>query len=364
MVSARGTAAAAALTRDDTVYCVTPPSHPSGLLVAIGGAIAGGARFALARGYEPETFWEEIRRYGGTVAVYTWTMLRALVEAAPTALEDGSPLRLFVGSGMPPALWRQVLDRFPSVRVVEFYTVSDSEAVLVNLGGSKVGSQGRKLPGAARVRLVHFDTATGQLELDGRGFAKPCRTGETGVLLAEVDPSDAARGIVAAARGVFAPDDAWVVTGDLFVRDEDGDLWLLDAAAGLIHTEDGVRAPNAIRDALETLPAVQEAVVYGFRPDPAVAPLAVAAVRRRRRHKLKAEDLDALFQARDDEARPDVVRLVDEIERTPWYRPVAGALPAQGLPTSSARRPAWCYDAEARRFRALSPERRKRLTPP
>ena len=54
---------------------MTPIYHPSGLMMSIGGAIVGGARLAMARQFDVETFWEEVRRYGVTVASYTWTML-------------------------------------------------------------------------------------------------------------------------------------------------------------------------------------------------------------------------------------------------------------------------------------------------
>jgi len=84
--SAVGTASAAALSPADTVYSVTPVYHPSGLMTAIGGAIAGGARLAVARQYDVSTFWEEVRRYGVTVASYTWT---SRIGHAPFAVEAG-----------------------------------------------------------------------------------------------------------------------------------------------------------------------------------------------------------------------------------------------------------------------------------
>ena len=52
-LSAYGTATAAALGRGDTIYCLTPLHHPSGLMVGLGGAIAGGSRIALTRGVDP-----------------------------------------------------------------------------------------------------------------------------------------------------------------------------------------------------------------------------------------------------------------------------------------------------------------------
>ena len=54
------------------MYAITPIHHPSGLLTSIGGAIAGGARVALASSFDPTTFWAEVRRYGVTIVSYTW----------------------------------------------------------------------------------------------------------------------------------------------------------------------------------------------------------------------------------------------------------------------------------------------------
>ena len=119
-LSAFGTASAAALSSSDTVYSVTPIHHPSGLLTSIGGAVAGGARLALATRFDPTTFWDEVRRYGVTIVSYTWTLVRDLVEAPPDPAERHHPVRMFIGSGMPAGLWKQVTDRFAPATVLEF----------------------------------------------------------------------------------------------------------------------------------------------------------------------------------------------------------------------------------------------------
>ena len=120
-LSAFGTATAGALTREDTVYSINPLSHPAGLLTSVGGAVAGGARLALASSFDVDTFWEEVRRYGVTVVSYVWAQLRDIVEAPPNPFERHHAIRLLVGSGMPPSLWRRAEDRFapgPRARVL------------------------------------------------------------------------------------------------------------------------------------------------------------------------------------------------------------------------------------------------------
>ncbi|MGE0219444.1 alpha/beta fold hydrolase, partial [Mycolicibacterium sp.] len=127
-LSAFGTASAANLGRNDTVYCLTPLHHQSGLLVSLGGAVVGGARIALSREVRPDRFVQEIRQYGVTVVSYTWAMLREIIDDPGFSLTGSHPVRLFIGSGMPAGLWKRVLDVFEPANVVEFFATTDGQA--------------------------------------------------------------------------------------------------------------------------------------------------------------------------------------------------------------------------------------------
>ena len=180
------------------------------------------------------TFWEEIRRYGVTVATYTWTLLDEIVEAPPQPAERHHPLRLFIGSGMPRGLWRRVEQRFKPARVVEFYASTEAGAILVNLGRGKIGAMGRPLPGSAEVRIARYDLDAQGLVLNRDGFAKRCGIDEVGMLMVRVGPTEPLS--ITPLRSLFRRDDAWVATGDLFRRDADGDYWRVDGVADVIHT--------------------------------------------------------------------------------------------------------------------------------
>ncbi len=193
-LSAFGTASAAALGRSDTVYCLTPLHHQSGLLVSLGGAVVGGARIALSRGLQPDRFSAEIRQYGVTVVSYTWAMLREVLDdiGEPGLFSRGNhPVRLFIGSGMPTGLWQRVIDAFTPANIVEFFATTDGQAVLANVAGAKVGSKGRPLPGGGEVELAAYD-ADDDLILEGdRGFVKVAEPNQVGCCW----PSRAARSI-------------------------------------------------------------------------------------------------------------------------------------------------------------------------
>ena len=260
-MSAFGTASAAALSASDTVYCLTPLHHQSGLLVALGGAVVGGARIALSRGLQPDRFVQEIRQYGVTVVSYTWAMLRDVVDEPGFELHGNHPVRLFIGSGMPTGLWQRVTEAFAPARVVEFFATTDGQAVLANVSGAKVGSKGRPLPGGGQVELAAYDVDSHLILEDDRGFVQVAATDQVGVLLARprgpVDPTASVK------RGVFAPADTWVSTESLFRRDADGDYWLVGSRNAVIHTARGVVFAEPVTDAVGRIGAVDLAVTYG-----------------------------------------------------------------------------------------------------
>jgi putative long chain acyl-CoA synthase len=358
-MSAIGTASSAALSPQDTVYSVTPPYHPSGLMMTLGGAIAGGARLAMARQFDATTYWEEVRRYGVTVASYTWTLLHDLVAAPPQPGERHHPIRLFIGSGMPKRLWREVEERFSPARVLEFYASTEAGAILVNVRDVKVGAMGRPLPGSAEVRIARYDIEAGGLLLGADGFARECGVDEAGMLMARVRPSDPL-GVVPL-RGVFAPQDAWVITGDLFRKDSDGDYWRINSLAEVIRTAAGAVFSASIREALGDIPAVDLAVAYGVRGHDQQE-LAVAAVTLRDQAELTARQLTRALRVLEPIQRPAVVRVVDEIPLTTWYRPITGPLRSEGIPQPSERTAAWFRDASGENYRPLSATARRRLT--
>jgi len=362
VTAALGTASSAALSAADTVYCMTPVWHPSALLMSIGGAVAGGSRVALAAGgaRDAAAFWDEVRRGGVTVASYTWTMLHGLLSAPPQPGERHHPLRLFMGSGMPRGLWRRVQERFAPARVLEFYASTETGAILVNLSGAKPGAMGRRLPGSPEVRLAAYDPASDQLELGHGGFVRACRTDEPGMLLARARRRDSVA--TTPLRGVFRADDAWLSTGDVFRRDADGDYWRLDSARELVLTRRAPVYAGAVRDALGDLPEVDLVAVYGLRLGRRREELAVAAISLRERPPTPRA-VSAALATLPAGARPDVVRVVEAVPVTTWFRPITGPLREQGLPDPAAGEalPAWYLDRGGERYRPLTSAARRRL---
>lgn len=354
-LSAFGTASTAVLGRGDTVYCLTPLHHQSGLLVSLGGAVVGGARIALSRGLQPDRFVQEIRQYGVTVVSYTWAMLDELVDgpidppARPgSGLHGNHPVRLFIGSGMPTGLWQRVTEAFAPAHVVEFFATTDAQAVLANVSGAKVGSKGRPLPGGGQVELAAYGADDDLILENERGFVQVAGTNEAGVLLARprgpIDPTASVK------RGVFTPADTWISTEYLFRRDDDGDFWLLGTRRGVIRTRRGIVYPEPITDAISLLPAVDLAVTYDVTVGD--RQLAVAALTLRPGATVTAADITEAVAGLTVGLPPDLVHIVAELPLSASYRPSSGALRSAGLPKSG--RQSWYLDPETGSFKRLT----------
>ena len=355
-LSAFGTASAAALTRNDTVYCLTPLHHQSGLLVSLGGAVVAGARIALSRGLAPDRFFDEIRQYGVTVVTYTWSMLREIVaDPSFSAAAGNNPIRLFMGSGMPTGLWQRILDVFAPAKVVEFFATSDGQAVLANVAGVKVGSEGRPLPGGGEVELGAYDVDADLILENDRGFVKVAGREEIGILLARpwgpIDPSASIK------RGVFSAGDVWISTEYVFWRDADGDYWLLGNRSGFLHTPRGVVFPAPITDAVGAISGVDLALTYGVETPGGT--LAVTAVMLRPGMSVTAADLSEAIASMPVGLPPDVVHIVPDLPVSASFRPVSSALRAAGLPKSG--RNSWYLDADTGKYRTLTAAARTAL---
>jgi putative long chain acyl-CoA synthase len=343
--SALGAAAAATLTTRDTVYCCLPLHHPSGTLVAAGSALVGGSRLALASKFEPQTFWDEVRRYGVSVVYYAGEMCRRLVDAPPVLGEKNNPVRLFAGSGLRNDVWRQLVDRFGPVGVLELYASTEANTVLANARGKKIGSVGRPLPGSPDVAVAAWSFETDDFLRDGNGRLLRARLDEPGMLVARL--SARAGADVAhidpkrLLRDAFEPGDLWFVTGDLMQVDVEGDYWFVDRQGQPIVSKLGAVPSTRIEDALYEASCVALCIAYADK-DADGSPIPVASIQLGAPLDLGA--LNRVVAALPEYARPRTLRIVDAIPLTDGFRPIKRAV--RDLPATET----FTWDARTQRY--------------
>ena len=362
ILAALGSAAAAALTPADTVYCCLPLHHASGMLIAIGGAVAGGCRLALAPRFSTTTFWSDVRRAGATVVMYVGELCRYLVTAPPSPNEKHHPVRLFLGNGLRPDVWRALQERFGQVRVVEFYGSTEGNLLLVNLFGEKVGSVGRDLTGGAWVALVKYDPETSQPLRDDRGHAIRCAPGEPGLLVARVhtkhpigffdgytDPAASEKRIE---RNLFARGDAWFTTGDVLQKDKDGDFWFVDRIGDTFRWKGENVSTDQVAQVLDRAPFVRLAAVYGVAVPGREGRAGMAAIELREGASFDGAVMASLVEQHlTPPARPRWIRIVSSLAMTETWKPNKQRLAEEGPRTSD---PLYRYDDAAHAYVPLT----------
>ena len=214
--------------------------------MSVGGAVAGGARLAVASDFEPATFWDEVRRYGATIVSYTWAMIerdrRGAAEPGRAASSGpalhglGDAARACGGGSASASLRRGCSSSTPRPRATRCSSTSPATSRGARAGRCRAAPRSGSPP-TTRSRAA---SSRGPRRLRDR--LRQARAGNAARPASGPTRSPPATAIL---RGVFEPGDAWLETGDLFRRDVDGDFWLVDHVPSLIRTAAGRRPVGA-----------------------------------------------------------------------------------------------------------------------
>ncbi|WP_275087509.1 AMP-binding protein [Microbacterium enclense] len=171
---------------------------------------------------------------------------------------------LHMGAPCAPALKSAFIDWLGPERVDEVYAGSESNG-LTRITGTewreRRGSVGRPIAGT-RIRIRADDGAD-------------VPVGESGVVWMRRGDAAAYSYVGATSR---RDEDGWDTLGDIGHVDADGYLFLHDRADDIINRGGGKIAPATVEAALESHPAVEEAVAFGV-PDDDLGQVVHAAVR-------------------------------------------------------------------------------------
>jgi putative long chain acyl-CoA synthase len=88
----------------------------------------------------------------------------------------------------------------------------------------------------------------------------------------------------------------------------------------------------------------------------------VAAITLRAERTIDVKDISAALSTLPRSLRPTVVRVVDRIPVTTWFRPMTGPLRAEGIPEPGENVQAWYLGRSGESYRPLTTTARRRLT--
>ncbi len=295
----------------DRLLIPVPFFHCFGMVLAILAAVTHGTTMVPLEYFQPARVLEAITREKCTAMHGVPTMFIALLEHPDFASADFSHMRtgIMAGSPCPVKVMQDVVDKMNMNEITIVFGQTESspgctQSRVDDPLDVRVGTVGRALPG---VECRIADPATGETLPDG----------VTGEFVARGYNIMKGYYKMPEATAAAIDEDGWLHTGDLAVRDAQGNYRITGRIKDMIIRGGENIYPKEIEDFLYTHPDIRDVQVVGV-PDPTYGEAVMAAVILRE------------GAAADGEAIRDYVRGHMAKQKTPQYVCFMDSFPMTG----------------------------------
>ena len=117
----------------DRMYVTLPFYHATAMAVCWGSVLAGKAGLVVARRFSASKYWDDIRKYDATAFGYVGELCRYLMDKPPQANDRDNKIKIMVGNGMRPSIWKEFKERFGIETVMELYGSSEGNIGFTNI---------------------------------------------------------------------------------------------------------------------------------------------------------------------------------------------------------------------------------------
>lgn len=240
---------------DDVGYNCLPLYNSAAWCATIFRTLVAGIPVGIDPSFSVTSFWDRIRHYGATQTMSLGAMHIFLLNAAPHPGDASVPLRVATLTPMPEHLIEPFCARFGVEKVTQGY--GQSEVMTLLLRGCRPGEP---------IKPNSLGTINPDYELrllDDEGNA--VRDGETGEFAVRpLKPNVSFNGYFdnpEATAAAYTGD--WYRTGDLGMRDADGDYFFVDRKKDYIRYKGRSISSFQVEAVAARFPAVAEAAAYG-----------------------------------------------------------------------------------------------------
>ncbi|XP_039219171.1 solute carrier family 27 member 3 isoform X1 [Crotalus tigris] len=356
----------------DVIYLTLPLYHMSGSLLGILGTFGLGGTCVLKKKFSASQFWPDCRAHGVTIFQYIGELCRYLVNQPQSPADREHSLRMAMGSGMRPDVWREFLRRFGNIKVVETYGMTEGNVTLFNYTG-RVGAVGRGswiYKCFSPFELVRFDAVQGAPLRDKAGRCQRVDIGEPGLLVSPVTLRNPFLGYAGGRElteakmlhGVFADGDVYFNSGDLMVQDGEGFVSFWDRTGDTYRWKGENVATTEVGETLSKLDSLREVTVYGV-----IVP----------GHDGRAGMATLVLQPEADFSGPQIykqvaellppyawprfLRIQKQLEMTETFKQKRFRLVEEGFDPTRITDPLFVLDVAARTYAPLTPDIWKKI---
>jgi len=241
----------------DVVYNCLPMYNSAAWVANIYRALVAGVPCAIDANFSVHDFWDRIRFYGATQTMTLGAMHMFLWNQPPREDDADNPLRMANMVPMPEALIAPFCERFGMEGILQGFGQSEVMLLLT-----------RKDTPAKRWKPNALGELAGGIELrmlDDAG--QEVEAGEAGEFcVRETEPHQIFNGYFDDPEATAeACRDGWYHTGDLGMRDADGDYFFVDRKKDVIRYKGRNVSSVQIEGIALQHPGVQGAAVYGLK---------------------------------------------------------------------------------------------------
>ncbi|KAM3824904.1 LOW QUALITY PROTEIN: long-chain fatty acid transport protein 3 [Vipera latastei] len=354
----------------DVIY-LTLLHHMSGSLLGIR-TFGLGATCVLKKKFSASQFWPDCRAHGVTVFQYIGELCRYLVNQPQSPADREHSLRMAMGSGMRPDVWREFLRRFGDIKVVETYGMTEGNVTLFNYTG-RVGAVGRAswiYKCFSPFELVRFDAVQGAPLRDEAGRCQRVNIGEPGLLVSPITLRNPFLGYAGGRelteakmlRGVFADGDLYFNSGDLMVQDGEGFVSFWDRTGDTYRWKGENVAATEVGETLSKLDTLQEVTVYGVTVPGHDGRAGMATLVLRPEADFNGPQVyKQVSELLPPYAWPRFLRIQEKLEMTETFKQKRFRLVEEGFDPTRISDPLFVLDVAARTYVPLTPDVWKKI---
>ncbi|XP_077372302.1 long-chain fatty acid transport protein 2-like [Festucalex cinctus] len=352
------------LTSDDVLYISLPLYHTSGL-IGFAGAIELGITVALKSKFSSSQFWDDCRKYNVTVIQYIGEIMRFLCNTPTKPNDQSHKVRIAIGNGIRSNVWRDFLNRFGNIQILELYGATEGNIILMNYCG-KIGAVGRdnflfrwRYPFA----LIKYDVDQGEPVRDSSGLCIQVPKGEPGLLVAEISvrapflgyARDLQQTEKKKLHDVLKKGDVYFNTGDLMLIDKDGFIYFQDRIGDTFRWKGENVSTNEVADVITQADCITEATVYGVEVPGNEGRVGMAAVALQDGHAFDSEGIFMLLESfLPAYARPRFIRIQSSLDVTGTFKLVKARLVKEGFNPSAITDPLYFLDDKEKKYVPLT----------
>ncbi|XP_035250820.1 very long-chain acyl-CoA synthetase-like isoform X1 [Anguilla anguilla] len=359
--------AIAGVTADDVVYNTLPLYHIAGFLIGCTGAIERGGTVVLQRKFSASQFWDDVRKYDVTVIQYIGEIMRYLCNTPKRDNDRDHRVRLAIGNGARADVWKEFLNRFGGIRVMELYASTEGNINFINYTG-KIGAVGcvnflhRK---AFPYALLKYDMLREEPVRDHRGLCVEVAKGETGLLVSRITTTAAFLGYAGnlqqtekkKLRDVFQKGDLYFNSGDLLRFDHLGFIYFQDRVGDTFRWKGENVATTEVSDVLVTADCIQEANVYGVSVPGHEGRIGMAAVTLKEGAEFDPNSVfSQVVSYLPAYARPRFIRIQDSLDVTGTFKQMKVKLVEEGFCPSAVPDPLYFLDDKEKSYVPMTQE--------